>query len=139
MLLGGSWAWLTVDTVNERAEHAHSELRHFTVLSIDAYESWRQEPGREELRQRDPAAYEVQLDQFLLRQSRFRDYQAWWLTTYRPDLSATSVAKLLTVDPQLAAPLRRPEYLHTYLDHLLPHHPSLRLPGMRPEAYHVAR
>ncbi len=37
VLLGGCWAWLTVYTVNERAQYAHGEVRYTTVFNIDAY------------------------------------------------------------------------------------------------------
>ena len=136
ILFGVLVGWFEVLTINMRAEHAHTDVRAMLEWNIDTYERWQQEPGRETLRQSDPASYEAQLDQFLFLHSPFRDYQAWWLTTYRGDLPPATVGQYLTADPQFAMRLREAAYLDPYLDRLLPHHPFWWLPGLQSDVYH---
>jgi hypothetical protein len=114
LTLGLLVAWAIIV---ERTNHAHGEVRATIEWNIGAYERWWREPGRDALRQYDPAVYQALLDEFMLRHQAVADYRAWW-HEMRGD------------DPQ-PADLRDPWQLDRYLDYRLPHHLPFDLPGQR--------
>jgi hypothetical protein len=135
-LLGIIGTGAVIWVVNGRADYAHHEVRATVEWNLREYEEWQRVPGREEIRESDPAIYQALLDDFLLRHDVFAAYQEWWIET-QTTLPQRTVAEHLTADPRLAAELQNPRYLNAYLNHRLPHHLPFHLPGVREDAYHA--